>query len=179
VIKAYSSVTDFPEEVLRFVLTHEVANFEDSDITEDTIKNAYITFLQNGIGNQVSRIMKLSSGYLVNKDIEEVLEKVSEISFAKEYEDFLNSFKLNEAIHFATNLQKKLDEYIQESAPFKLLKSEVETERENGKKILKNCLKELLIISYHLNFFMPKTSEKIFELVKNNQMPEKPLFGRI
>ncbi len=179
VIKTYKPVTDFPEEVLRFVLTHEVANFEDSDITEDTIKNAYITFLQNGIGNQVSRIMKLSNGYLGNEDIEEVLGKVSEISFAKEYEDFLNSFKLNEAIHFVTNLQKKLDEYIQETAPFKLLKSEIETERENGKKILKNCLKELLVISYHLNFFMPKTSEKIFELVKNNQMPEKPLFGRI
>lgn len=179
VIENYKSVTDYPEEVLRFVLTHEVANFEDGDITHESIKNAYITFLQNGLGNQVSRIMKLSNQYLEKEDVSEVLEKMSEVSFAKEYEEFLESFKLNEAIHFVTREQKKLDEYIQETAPFKLLKSEVDAEKENGKNILKNCLSELLIIAYHLNFFMPKTSEHIFELVKENQMPEKPLFARM
>ncbi|MEA4910843.1 Methionine--tRNA ligase [bioreactor metagenome] len=179
IIEKYKEVTDFPEEVLRFVLTHEVANFEDSDITEDSIKNSYITFLQNGLGNQVSRIMKLSNQYLAKGDIEEVLAKTEEISFAEEYESHLNNFKLNEAIHFVTNEQKKLDEYIQETAPFKLLKSESEGDKENGKNILKNCVKELLTIAYHLNFFMPKTSEIIFELVKENKMPEKPLFGRI
>lgn len=179
IIETYKAVTDFPEEVLRFVLTHEVSNFEDSDITLDFIKNSYITFLQNGLGNQVSRIMKLSSQYLTAEDIGEILAKTEEISFNEEYENNLNSFKLNEAIHFVSSEQKKLDEYIQETAPFKLLKSEIENEKENGKNILKNCVKELLFIAYHLYFFMPKTSESIFDLVKENKMPEKPLFARI
>lgn len=179
IVEKYKTVTDFPEEVLRFVLTHEVANFEDSDITKEVIQNSYVTFLQNGLGNAVSRIMKLSSTHLEKEDIEEILSKMGEIALNEEYEENLNNFKLNEAIHFVTDKQKKLDEYIQKTAPFKLLKSENESEKENGKNILKNCLKELLIIAYHLNFFMPKTSELIFELVKENKMPEKPIFGRL
>lgn len=179
IIEIYKSVTDFPEEVLRFVLLHEVANFEDGDITEESIKNSYIAFLQNGLGNQVSRIMKLSSQYLEKEEIEEIISNMQSISFSEEYENNLNNFKLNEAIHFVTSEQKKLDEYIQDTAPFKLLKSEDESEKENGRNILKSCLKELLIIAYHLHFFMPKTGEKIFDLVKENKMPEKPLFGRV
>lgn len=177
-IETYKNVTEFPEEVLRFVLTHEVSNFEDGDITSESIKNTYEVFLQNGIGNQVSRIMKLSSQYLDKKDIEEIFKNDKNI-LSDEFQEYLNNFKLNEAIHLVTDEQKKLDEYIQETAPFKLLKSEAEEEKEKGKEVLKNCLSELLNISNHFAFFLPKMSEKINSLIKENKMPEKPLFGRI
>jgi len=179
VIEEYKSVTDFPEEVLRFVLTHEVSNFEDSDMTGESIKSAYTTHLQNGIGNQVSRILKLTNTYLENDEVKNVLEEVEKTKLNAEYIECLNNFKLNEAIHFVTQKQKKLDEYIQETAPFKLLKSENKEDISKGKEILKKCIFDLLDISHHLYFFMPKTSMAIYTLVKENKMPEKPLFGRL
>ncbi len=179
VINNYKEVAEYPEEVLRFVLTHEVSNFEDSDITHESIKNSYIIFLQNGLGNQVNRIMKLSNQYLNELEISKIIEEVEKINLNENYKNYLNNFKLNEAIHFVTDKQKKLDEYIQETAPFKLLKSENQKEIVDGKEILKKCIIDLLFISHHLYFFMPKTSMKIYELVKENKMPEKPLFARV
>lgn len=179
IVEEYKSVTDFPEEVLRFALTHDIANFEDGDMTPDSIKNSYITNLQNGIGNQVSRIMKLSSQYLSIEEVYNIIKLSEEKSLNDEFKNNLDNFKLNEAIHLVTEKHKKLDEYIQETAPFKLVKSELEEDKIKGNNILKECLLELLDISHHLYFFMPKTSELIYNLVKENKMPEKPIFGRV
>lgn len=179
VIENYKDLTEFPEEVLRFALTHNVSNFEDGDITHESIKNSYTTFLQNGFGNQVNRIMKLSNIFISELEIKNIIEDIEKTSLNDEYKKYLNNFKLNEAIHFITNKQKKLDEYIQDTVPFKLLKSEDEDDVFKGKEILKTCLINLLDISQHLYFFMPKTSMKIYELVKENKMPEKALFARV
>lgn len=179
VIEEYKSVTDFPEEVLRFVLTYDISNFEDSDVTYESIKQSYITHLQNGLGNQVNRILKLTSNNLKIEDVNNILKEAESKEIEIEFKEYMEDFKLHEAVHFIMDKQKALDEYIQETAPFKLLKSEVEKDLIKGKEILRKCLAELLSISHHLYFFMPKTAYKIYELVKVNQMPEKPLFGRV
>lgn len=178
IIEEYKNFTDFPEEVVRFLI-HEISNFEDSPITNEAIKNAYITHLQNGLGNQVSRIMKLSNTYLNNQEVLEMINEIEKSKLNDNYKDLLDNFKLHEAIHFVTNKQKKLDEYIQETAPFKLLKSEDTDEIQKGKSILKKTIFDLLEISHHLYFFMPNTSMTIYNLVKENKMPENPLFGRV
>ena len=179
IVENYKAFTDFPEEVIRFVLTHDLSNFEDGDMTLESIQNSYVTNLQNGIGNQVSRIMKLSNTYLEETDIAKILADTEKKEMSDLYKNYLDNFNINEAIHFVTDKQKKLDEYIQITAPFKLLKSDTESEKESGKEILKNCISDLLYISHHLYFFMPNTSSYIYNLVKENKMPEKPIFGRM
>lgn len=178
VIEFYKDFTDFPEEVLRFVLAYNVSNFEDSDITLELIKSSYISFLQNGIGNQISRIMKLSSLYLNKEEVKDIFEK-RDLALSEDFQDYLNSYKINEAINSIIEKQKKLDEYIQKTEPFKLLKSQESIDIEKGKEILKKCLLDILDISLYLSFFMPKTSEKINSLIKENNMPEKPIFARV
>jgi methionyl-tRNA synthetase len=59
VIEMFKDATDYPEDVLRFILLHEVPSFEDGDITIESIKTAYTAYLANGIGNLTSRIMKM------------------------------------------------------------------------------------------------------------------------
>ncbi len=179
VIESYKEWTEYPEEVLRFVLLHEVSNFEDSPVGIESIKNTYIAYLQNGIGNQVNRILKLSNTYLENSEVLEVVNEAENKNLNDEFKDLLNNFKLNEAIHFITQKQKELDEYIQETAPFKLLKSEIEEDIKNGREILKKCVFDLVYMGHHLYFFMPKTSVIIYNSARENKMPEKPLFGRV
>ena len=88
----------------------------------DGIDIAYSSYLQNGVGNQVNRILKLSSQYLSNDDIKNILAEVEKTSLDQDYKDYLSNFKINEAIHTVTDKVKKLDEYIQSTEPFKLVK---------------------------------------------------------
>ena len=179
VINIYKSVTDFPEEVLRFILCHEVSSFEDGDITNESIKSVYASFLQNGIGNQVNRILKLSSLYLDADDIQQILETAEQGKLSDEYTSYLDDFKINEAIHLVTTKVKALDEYIQSTEPFKLVKSMDENDKDKAKEIIKQSVLNLCEIGHHLYFFMPRTSIAIYNFIKENKMPDQPLFARL
>ena len=177
IIEKYNKVSDYGEEVLRFMMCHEVSTHEDSDITDVSIQAAYTAYLQNGVGNQVNRILKLSSQYISSKDIEIILIEVEKTVLDTNYKKALDNFDINEAIHIVTDKVKKLDEHIQSSEPFKLIK--VKETEEEAREIIKNSLIRLLDIGHHLYFFMPRTSMEIYTCVQQNKMPEKPLFNRL
>lgn len=186
IVEKYSTVTDYPEEVLRFMMCHEVSTYEDSDITDATIQSAYTAYLQNGIGNQVSRILKLSSQYISESEVSNLINDIEKTEIEEEFKNLLNEFRINEAIHLVTDKVKMLDEYIQKEAPFKLVKNnpllsneENNYNLENGKKIILKSMFDLLVMSHHLWFFMPRTAEKIYYAVKSNKVLEKGLFGRL
>lgn len=177
IIERYKAVTPYAEEVLRFVMCHEVSTYDDSDITAAGIDVAYSSYLQNGIGNQVNRILKLSSQYLNADDINKILAEVEKTTLDDNYKAYLEDFKINEATHLVTDKQKKLDEYIQSSEPFKLVK--VEETLEQGKTIIRESLVRLLDIGHHLYFFMPRASMDMYNHIKENRMPETPMFNRL
>ena len=177
VVEAFKDVTDYPEDVLRFVLLHDISSFEDGDITMESIKESYRINLQNGIGNQVNRILKLTSQYLSDDDIKILINKMEEEKIDISYTENINSFKLFEAIHQVTSKVKSLDEYIQREVPFKKIKDE-DTALE-AKDIMRECILRLGSIGHHLYFFMPRTAMAIYTAIKENKMPEKPLFNRL
>ena len=177
IIEKYKTVTDYPEEVLRFVMCHEVSTYDDSDITMEGIDIAYSSYLQNGIGNQVNRILKLSSQYLSADDIKTILVESEKTALDQTYKDYLSDFKINEAIHTVTEKQKKLDEYIQSSEPFKLVKNEDTLDQ--GKSIIRESLVRLLDIGHHMYYFMPRASMDMYSHIKENRMPETPMFNRL
>ena len=185
IIDEYKLCTSYADEVLRFMMCHEVSTYEDSDITQASIRIAYTAYLQNGIGNQVNRILKLSSTHLNGEDIKNILEKAEQVKLEKSYRDNLNNFKINEAIHIVTDKIKSLDEYIQSTEPFKLIKSDgggdavkAEQDKEKAREIIRECVLRLCDIGHHLYFFMPRLSLDIYAHVKENKMPEVALFGR-
>lgn len=151
-------------EALRFVLLHEIPSFEDGDITMDTIKASYTANLANGIGNLTNRIMKMATTYGV----------VTEIQVNKNVKE-LYEFDINKALKACMQDLHTLDESIATHEPFKLVK----TDPEKGKQEIKICLEKLIDLTNQISVFMPKTSAKILECIKENKMPEKPLFGRL
>ena len=178
--------TEYSEEVLRFVLCHEVSSFEDRDITHESIRTAYTAYLQNGIGNQVNRILKLSSTHLTLEDIKIILEKAEQGKLDVNYTKYLDEYKICEATHVVTDKIKKLDEYIQSSEPFKLIKSDgggdnvkAEQDKQRAVEIIKESVLSLCEIGHHFYFFMPRVSIDIYNHIKENKMPSAPLFGRV
>lgn len=154
---------DLAGEAARFVLLHEVPTFEDGDITLESIKTVYLSYLVNGIGNLTSRIMKLSSSYGVT------------ISDVPRSTVMIDEFNVKAALNTLTKRMADLDKKIQETEPFKVVK----IDEEKGKKMIAELVEELQAIAECLAIFMPKTSEKVLECIRENKMPETSLFGRL
>lgn len=169
VINPYDVVSVYGSDVLRFYVAKELSWSEDSDMTTERIKESYNTYLANGLGNLVSRIMKMAE---VN--LEKPVDVENEIKEFPEYFEFLNNFEINRATDLIWVQIKALDLMIQTELPFKVVK----TDLEKGRKIIKDIVTELYRIALMLNPIMPEVSLKIKELVSLNKSPEKPLFIR-
>jgi methionyl-tRNA synthetase len=166
VIDIFKEVTDYPEEVLRFVLLHDISSFEDGDITVESIKTSYAAHLQNGIGNLTSRIMKMAT---VSQTTADHTQTVAEVNTN------LENFDIKKALEEVTAKIASLDKKIQSEEPFKVIK----VDEVKGKAIIKELLIILHEIASDLEVFLPKTSAKILECISENKMPEKPIFGRL
>ncbi len=165
VIEYFREFTDYPEDVLRFILLHEVPSFEDGDLTMESIKTAYTAYLANGIGNLTSRIMKMATthGVTTHKDTNFIPNTL------------LHDFDIRVAMVWITSLVNSLDKQIQEEEAFKVVK----TNPDAGKLLIVNYLINLQAIAESLHVFLPRTSAKILECIRENKMPEKPLFNRL
>jgi methionyl-tRNA synthetase len=164
IIDMFKDVTDYPEDVLRFILLHEVPSFEDGDITVESIKTAYTAYLANGIGNLTSRVMKMATANTVSSKQLVVNSKID-----------IQGFDTNAAIKSIMHKINTLDEYIATHEPFKVVK----VDEQKGKEMIEYCLNSLAGIAEDLAPFIPQTSAKILECIRENKMPEKPLFNRL
>lgn len=151
-------------EAARFVLLHEVPTFEDGDITVDSIKSVYTSYLVNGFGNLTSRIMKLATTYNVT------LETLPEVPASE-----IEGFDVKKALNGITNRSNALDKKIQETEPFKVVKVDEVT----GKEMIGDLLVELYILASSLAPYMPNTSEKMLACIRERKMPDTPLFSRL
>jgi methionyl-tRNA synthetase len=162
-------IEKYGTDALRYFVTRELSPFEDSPMSEEIFKEAYNANLANGLGNLTSRIMKMTETNL-EKPVE-----ISEKNIPQEFFDYLEKFEIQKAVEMVWKKIAELDKIIQETQPFKLVK----TNKEEGIKIIETLAKELYAIGRMLNPIMPETSKKIKELVKTNKSPSKPLFLRV
>ena len=169
VLDIYKEVTDYPEDVLRFALLHDLSSFEDGGMSLETIKASYQANLQNGIGNLTNRIMKMATNADVRCQMRDDRKTVSE-----EMQNNLNAFDIKKAVEIVTTKINNLDKKIQDEEPFKVIK----VDEVKGKAIIKELIEMLYNIAIDLEIYLPHTSAKILECIRENKMPEKPLFNR-
>jgi methionyl-tRNA synthetase len=163
VIRPKDWVLKYGADAVRYYLMRYTAITEDSDISEEKLKMAYNSDLANGLGNLVSRVLKLCQ----NKEVNLVTEKVE---FSKEVTNLIEGYRLNEALAAIWERIKQADILVNKEQPWKLSK-------EKAKPILEKLLSDISGIAFDLQPFLPKTSEKIFEQIKTKE--GKSLFPRI
>ncbi|MBP6948686.1 MAG: methionine--tRNA ligase [Candidatus Pacebacteria bacterium] len=172
VLDIYKEVTEYPEDVLRFVVLQNLSSFEDGGISLDSIKVSYQANLQNGIGNLTNRIMKLASSHLSEPVNISHLQGIK--SFTSSQCDALNTYDIK---HFTDEILKDInaiDSSIAELEPFKVIK----TDREKGIIMIRTLVESLARVANVYSCVLPHTSKKILECIIENKMPEKPLFNR-
>ncbi len=161
-------IEKYGTDALRYYVAREISPFEDSPMTEEMFKESYNANLANGLGNLTSRVMKMAQTNLSESVI------VPEKSIPQEFFDLLEKFEIQKATDLIWQKIAEADKLIQETQPFKLVK----TEKEKGIEIIKDLVIRLYTIGRMLNPIMPETSQKIKDLVKNNKVPDTPLFLR-
>ena len=167
VVAPQTLISEYGTDALRYYLAREVSTFEDGDFTMEKFKDAYNANLANGLGNLVSRVMKMAQD---NLDAPvHVHDHPDQMYF-----DFLNNFEIGKACDYVWLQIGLLDQHIQETQPFKVIK----TDKELGKKMISDVVAKLYSIASLLEPILPETSEKIKKLIAENKSPEKPLFLR-
>lgn len=167
VVSPFSLVQEYGTDAVRYYLSREISAFEDSDFTPERFREAYNANLANGLGNLTSRILKMAETYLTEK------VKLPEASYPEIYLDHLSHFRLNQAADFIWAEISRLNRYIQETEPFKTIK----TDKERALKDVAYLVAELGKVTYWLEPFLPTTSAKIQTAIVNGRL-EAPLFER-
>lgn len=168
-------MNEYGAEALRYYLAREVSPVEDSDMTIESFKKAYNAHLAHGLGNLVSRVMKMVETYEISLD-ELVLEDERTLvngEGAAEYRDAFEQFRIDRAADVVWGEIAFMDSYIQETEPFKTIKEDEEKARAD----ILFLVERLWEVAVLLEPFMPETSERIKEAIDIARMPS-PLFLR-
>ncbi len=168
IIKPIPLIEEYGADAVRYYLSREISPFEDGEMTEERFREVYNGNLANGLGNLVSRVMKMAED-----NLDGPINISEESVFPEEYTNAVNAFELNKAMDYIWRKIGDADQKITETEPFKLVK----TDKEKAKEIISELVLELYQIARLLTPFMPDTSEKIKEAVLQNKKPET-LFAR-
>lgn len=176
-IDPYEVVKTFGKEAFRYYVARELSPFEDSPFTIDLFRDAYNAHLANGLGNLVSRVMKMAEANQVtyDKGVEESLVQTEElIHIYRAYSEGFANYNLEQACDAVWEVVTASDKIIQERQPFKKIK----TDADGGKNDIRELLARLNVIAKLLEPILPDTSKIILDLISKNKMPETPLFVR-
>ncbi len=176
VISPYELVQKYGTDAARYLLLRHVHATEDSDVTWEKLDEWYTAGLVNGLGNFVSRVMKLAEQYVTSEEVKNFSEAVQSSETFSKQEDFLNRFEFNKVLDGIWEQITYGDELIQKNKPFELVKNE--STLLQGKKELLNLMWRVSRIAKLVAPLMPETSEKILLAIKENEKPEN-LFPRL
>lgn len=172
VIDPLEIVNEYGMDALRYFLLRHIHPTDDSDFTMERFKDVYNADLANGLGNLSARIMQLAQTHLGNSEVSPPSGGDSS-EFPPEYIDAFERFEINRAADCVWNDIQRLDQKITETAPFKLVKTDLEA----GNKLIFELVQELEVIARMLTPLMPETAEKILAAIKENKKPDN-LFPR-
>ncbi|MDP3948999.1 MAG: methionine--tRNA ligase [bacterium] len=158
-------------EALRYFLLREIPYGEDGDFSEEKLKERYNADLANGLGNLLSRIMKMAA---MANIVVPAWDAAKLVKANPRIPRFMEEYQLDNVIEHIWEKISQADAMIEEKKPFKILK----TDRAKAEKDIILLLKQLKEIAVMLEPFMPETSEKILEAIKTNSEIKVPLFPR-
>ena len=161
IISPYDLVKKYGTDAVRYYFLREISSYEDGDFTYEKFEERYNADLAKGLGNLVSRILTLAQ----KSDVKEVKSFKSEIKTTeKNIEKAMSEFKFNDALAAIWRLIALGDKYVDDKKPWVLT-----SDSEEFKKTIGSLLYLISEIGKLLEPFLPETSEKISELVKNKK----------
>ncbi len=174
IVDPYHLVEKYGTDAVRYFLLREIPSIKDGDFTIEKFEERYNADLAKGLGNLVARVITLATKAKSQKPkaktttqnlkLDKIIKKAqSDCSRA------LDNFQFNQALRAIWELIGFCDRYIEKKKPWEDI--------ENKKIIIDNLLLAIKEIAKLLEPFLPQTSERILEQLKNGK--GEPLFPRL
>jgi methionyl-tRNA synthetase len=156
-------LSKFGADGTRYLLMSVGTFGEDVDATMERMVEKYNADLANGLGNLVSRVVKLmvNSGNLGDRENLENWDK------------FFENVKLSQALENIWKIIREDDKFIEDNKPWELAKNN----EDKFKKVMQKLVSDLNLVSELLTPFLPDISEKIKKALENKKA--EILFPRI
>ena len=191
-LTAEEFIVEYGHDALRYYFAREVAPFDDGDLTREKFKEVYNANLANGLGNLVSRILKMAEQYFSGRisgtpsrvpPLRNRITVVGELGdleglnipyiitndILPRYHAHMEAYEINKATDVIWELVGYLDQYIADYQPFKLVKTDpVSTEN-----VLWGLVYGLSEIATMITPIMPSTASKIKLLLGSKEAVEK------
>ena len=174
-VSPFDIVEEYSADALRYYVARELSSFEDSPFTADKFRESYNAGLANGLGNLVSRVVKMAQNSQVTLNVDfsaEALAAESRALIALSSSHY-DHFEINKVAEAIWQKIQGADKYIQDNQPFKTVKTDLVA----GKAQINYLLGEVFAIGLMLGPIMPDTSAKIIQAVKDTSIAA-PLFLR-
>jgi methionyl-tRNA synthetase len=166
VIDPYTMLEKFGADGSRYLLMSGGTFGDDLDLTMERMTEKFNADLANGLGNLVSRVVKLAQN--TTTDIENSSEAaIGEVS------KLIANLNFDGALEYINSLVKESNKYIEDNKPWELAKSD----EKKFNEVIEKLLVDLNVISELLIPFMPATAEKIKSALSAKIV--EPLFQRI
>ncbi len=144
---------EYGVDALRYFLLKEISSFEDSPFTMERFKDSYNSGLANGLGNLVSRVMKMA------EDKKYEVRDTNYEQTSKEYTEAILNFDLQKAMDVIWQKIGEMDKKIQDTKPFSLVKGTPE-EKIKGVKVIEELVNELYEVAKIFLLFFLKLLQK-------------------
>ena len=163
VVDPFELVNKYGTDVVRYFLLREIPSGEDGDFSYKKLEERYNGDLANGLGNLVQRTItlidtKLNGELIYKYDLVEKEVKEKTEAVFKDYIKNIDNFLLHEALAKAWELIGFGDKYLDEKAPWKVIKYD----EAKFLKIMNNTLYIIYNIAWMLVPFLPETADNIF-----------------
>lgn len=164
VISPYEMVEKFGTDATRYLLLSGSNFGEDFDITWEKLVEKYNADLANGLGNLVSRVIKM------NEKIQlDFREQEKEINVKKHIE----KVEFSQALESIWEIIREANKYIEDNKPWTLAKEN----EDKFKLVMQKLINDLAVVAELLRPFMPDTAEKIAKALDTKKT--EILFQRI
>jgi methionyl-tRNA synthetase len=162
VIDPLDLIEVYGSDALRFWSVRAVSFGQDGNVTIESLHERYERELANDLGNLVSRttamIARYRDGTIEESDLQAPWDANA---LREEIVGALDGYEITRALEAIWQLVRRLNQYVEESAPWQLAKDDARAEELTG--VLYNLADGLTAIAVALASYLPESAPQILE----------------
>ena len=162
VVDPVSVIDDWGLDAFRYYVVRELAIGPDGNWTDEGFANRYGAELANGLGNLMNRSLSMLDRYREGV-VPEANDELSPEAIATRDKlvKELKSSDLQEGLRTIWSYIARVNQYVDQTAPFKMAKDSEQAERLG--EVLYNLVESCRLLAVWLQPYLPDTSRRIYE----------------
>lgn len=162
VVDPLQLIESYGPDAFRYYVLREMSVGHDADFSVEQFAQRYRSDLGNDLGNLVNRALSMvhryCGGIIPQAKIDQTLLQLSE-KILEEYQQKMDRYEIHFALEKVWRLVQRANQYVEETAPWKLAKDPVAKEKLNN--VLVTLIEMVYRISILIEPVMPLTSQRI------------------